>query len=233
MNTASFQIPALTKVNKFLLIGVASFFVLNSISAKMMGRDLIVWFGLSLEGMLSGHIFELITYPFFPRNLLEFLFDSMVIWFIGSDLEDKWGMKRYISFILTVTLGAALFYMLAQALTSTGQIVLSGPSVWALSLCFAFGIIFPERTMYFLFFPVKAKYFVMILIAISLYNGVFSPMGILAWGQMGSFICAWLWMIFEAKKSPFKGFSPKKRNSGHLQLVKDKDEKEKKKITYH
>lgn len=232
MNTSSLHIPSLTKVNKILLIVLGVLFIINSAAINFGNFNLLTWFGLSFEGMMSGHIFQLITYPFIPRGLLEFLFDGMVIWFIGCDLEDKWGMKRYLTFLLTVTLGAALFYLVVSPLSSVGYVVLGGPSVWALSLCLCFGVIFPERIMYFLFFPVKAKFFVMILIGISLYNGFFSPNGILAWGQIGAFISAWLWMIYESKGKGPKGPTRRRPKNSHLQLV-EKEESDKKKITYH
>jgi len=229
MNSPSFQIPTLTKMNRYLVISLAVLFVISSIFQASMNISLPYHFGLSLGGITDGKIFQLITYPFIARNILELLFDAMVIWFIGSDLENLWGQKRYLSFLLSVIVGSGLFYLLAEGISGAG-VVLYGPSIMGLGLCLAFGVLYPDRTMYFLFFPVKARYFVLILIGMSLYNGVFSPMGILAWGQLGAFASAWAWMVQQSRKSGGGGKS--KNRSKHLQLVKDTESK-KDKITYH
>lgn len=229
MNTSSFHIPTLTKINKFLVISLAVIFILTSILQSTSNIYLSSVFGLSIEGLLSGKIFQVLTYPLFARNILELLFDSMVIWFIGSDLENLWGEKRYISFLLSVVIGSSLFYLIASSIVDP-EIVLSGPSILGLGMCLAFGVLYPDRIMYFLFFPVKSRYFVLILIAMSMYNGLFSPKGILAWGQLGAFASAWAWMVYQSKKSGSGG--TRKTRSKHLQLVKDSEAK-KDKITYH
>lgn len=229
MNTSSFHIPTLTKLNKLLIIALAVLFILTSLLQSTSNIFLSSVFGLSLDGLLSGKIFQVLTYPLFARNILELLFDSMIIWFIGSDLESLWGDKRYLSFLLSVVLGSSFFYLIASSLVDPA-IVLSGPSIIGLGMCLAFGVLYPDRIMYFLFFPVKARYFVLILIAMSMYNGFFSPKGILAWGQLGAFASAWAWMVYQSKNSG--GGGKRKIRSKHLQLVKESEAK-KDKITYH
>jgi membrane associated rhomboid family serine protease len=44
-----------------------------------------------------------------------------------------------------------------------------------LGLLVAFGMLFPNQEVIFIFFPIKAKYLVMILAAIAVFPGIISP----------------------------------------------------------
>ena len=107
-----------------------------------------------------------------------------------------WGRIRYLGFLLNVILGGALFFLLTAFLFSKTVIyttIFSGPAGMATALCVAFGILFPNRIMFFFFFPLKAKYLVMIIVGMTLYAGFFSLGMAVAWGVLGSCLSAFLW----------------------------------------
>ena len=229
------QLPTMGRVNKFLVIAVVSLFLINSI-AKLSGFPLLGIVGLSASQFFSGHVYQLLTFSFMPTGLMEVIFDALIFWFIGSELEELWGEKRYIQFLVVTALGGGIIYLGLSLMFSSSLFYtypLSGPAGVCSALCVAFGVLFPERQMYLYIFPVKAKWFVLILIGISLYQGFFSPGGVLAWYQLGAMACGYGWMLFVSSPK-FKDWEKKsklsklKKKPSHLRVVKDDDD-----ITYH
>jgi membrane associated rhomboid family serine protease len=231
------QLPKIDPVNKVIIICLVTLFVLNGFSG-FAGLSLYNYMSLSLEQLISGKVWTLFTYPLLPGGLIELIFNALIIWFIGSELSLMWGKNRYLQFIGATMMGAAFTTLAIQAfnfapMTST----LAGASAFCSALCVAYGILNPERTMYFFFFPLQAKWFVIILVGMNLYNGIFSPGGVLAWSQLGAMASGYAWMIWISKNGASTG--PKRRkkvNKGHLSIVKsplEQEEPEEDKPTYH
>ena len=223
-------LPPLTRVNKIILIVLGAFFLLDSIMVRFSGQTLRAVTGLSASSFFDGHIYQLLTYPLVCNDLLGFLFTGLIFWFLGGEFEFLWGTRRYIKFLLTVLIVGGLFFLLIS-LPFSGPIQyfpLSGASGATGALCVAFGYLFPERVMYIIFFPVKAKYFAMILIGILLYQGFFYPAFAPVWGQVGSCACAFWWV----GQSRIRSFCSKYFKSRRKFSIIDKD-KDKDKNIYH
>tara|TARA_R110002072_G_scaffold64203_2_gene159381 strand:+ start:228148 stop:228852 length:705 start_codon:yes stop_codon:yes gene_type:complete len=231
--------PTITKTNKTLIIILISSFLIDAILAKAAGFSLSGITGLRAASVESGFIWQLLTYPLVPTSLFEILFEAMMLWFIGSELENLWGTTKYLKFLLACLLGGTVLYVLSTSFllrsTVAYQVTLSGPAGICSALAVAYGILFPERTMYLFLFPVKAKWFVGIIVAMSLYQGIFSPFGLLSWCQLGNIAAGYLWMLSQTKNSYnlSKLFGSTKRKKGHLKIVKDNEDKDDNDITYH
>lgn len=237
MNAQSqIYLPKLTLVNKSLIIVSSVVFVLDLILSKMSGMgSLFSMFGLSASGVFSGHVYTMITYPFFSRSIIEVILNCLMLWLMGSEFEANWGTKRYLSFIVTTVLGGALLYLGVVALFFQNSAVyafpLTGFSGIVGALCLAYAVIYPDRIFSFLMIiPVKAKYFCMILVVISLYQGIASPTGVGAWGQLGAIASAYLFMIaishrnfktLADKMSKMTQARPVKKSKAKLTIVKD------------
>jgi len=183
------QFPRLTPINKWLIIVSVALFFIEASLKQFAHFSLLPYMGLSLSGVSSGLIFEPFTYVFFSHGLMDVIFHALGLWFVGSELEELWGRKRYVSFLVGVSLGGALLYLLMGALFFEGMLwrfPLAGMSGPVMALFLGYAILYPNRPFLFMFvFSVPAKYFCMILIAMSLYTGVFTPAGIGAWGHLG------------------------------------------------
>ena len=229
-------LPQLTPVNKTLIIVLGSAFLLDSILVTTVGFSLKYLMGLQGPLFFSGHIYKLLSWPLVAGGLFEILFDSLILWFIGSELEMMWGRRRYIHFLLSAVLGGGLFFLGVAWMTGYG-VLLSGMGGVASAICVAFGILFPHRIMFFLFFPLKAKYLVMILVGMNLYQGLFSPGKALAWGILGSCLGAFLWIL--GRRGIWlrwiqEKFPVRKKKRRHLRLFDDKiEDKDEQDITYH
>jgi len=227
-----FQVPQLLKGTKWVLIITGGFFILNSILG-LSGLSLVAWFGLSLSQVLGGLVYTVATYPLLTSGPMEFLFNAMVLWFIGCELEALWGTKRYLQYILFSLLGGGLFFLLVESLIGQ-NFVLAGLHGVCNALVLGYGLIFPDRQLYLLLFPVKGKYFCIILVALQLYSGFFSPGGVLAWGHLGTMASGFiilLWWAQQKRKTrghmaPWEKIigQVSKRKASHLELVDDKKE---------
>ena len=234
------HLPKIDSINKTIIIGLVSLFLINGFLgfAKM---SLYPYMALSLDGLASGKVWTLLTYPLLPGGLIEIIFNALIIWFIGSDLSSLWGRQRYLQFIGATTLGAALIALGVSAFGfAPPASTLAGASAFCSALCIAYGIINPERTMYFFFFPLQAKWFVIILVGMNLYNGIFSPGHVLAWSQLGAMASGYAWMVWISSARKKENQSDqgvqrrKKVNKSHLKIVTEQDESEEEdKPTYH
>ena len=236
MNAQSqIYLPKLTLINKILIIISAVLFIADFALSRSAGMSLTAMLGLSADRVFSGHIYSVLTYPFLSHSILEVILNSLMLWSMGSEFEANWGQKRYLSFILTTMIGGAILYLGIVALFLSNSIVYSYPLTGFAgivgALCLAYAVIYPDRIFSFLMvIPVKAKYFCMILVIISLYQGIASPTGVGAWGQLGAIASAYLFMMVISHRN-FKTLSNKmgkmtqvraaKKSKAKLSIVKD------------
>jgi len=232
-------LPKLTLINKIFIIISSVLFILEFALSKMGSLSLFPFLGLSGSAILKGHIYSLVTYPFLSQSILEVILNSLMLWLMGSEFEANWGKKRYFNFLLTTIIGGAVLYLAVIFIFFQNSVVfnfpISGFSGIVGALCLAYAVIYPDRIFSFLMIiPVKAKYFCMILVVISLYQGIASPMGAGSWGQLGAIFSAYLFMIAVSHRN-FKQLSDKMnkitqlrskpKSKAKLSIVKDDSEK--------
>lgn len=130
-------------------------------------------------------IWQTFTYIFFHSDSpMHILFNGLMLWMVGSELEKHWGSRFFTTYFVTCGIGAALVYCLGVSLYAlfTGdprplEIPVEGASGALFGLLVAYGIVFSERVIYFMgLFPLKAKYFALIAAALDfsslLTNGI-------------------------------------------------------------
>ncbi len=133
-----------------------------------------MYFGLIPKTLIERFfIWQLVTYMFLHAlNPMHVLFNMMSLWFFGTELEQRWGKKLFLTYYFFTGIGAALFYLLGVAVVGLfkgmAPIVYTQPVVGASGAVFgillAYGLLFGDRTIYFMgAFPLKAKFFVAII----------------------------------------------------------------------
>jgi membrane associated rhomboid family serine protease len=228
------NLPRFTPINKILVISFVSMFIIHSIMSKLLGNEMLTTFlGLSGAGFSQGLIFQLITYPLVARGLLETIFGCLIIWFIGADLESSFGPKRYVTFILWAVVGAGLTYLFVSFVFFNSHQVwfypLTGLGGVTNALCVAYAIMYPDRTFLFmLIFPLKTRYFCLLLIVIQLYTGLMESShisGVLAWGHLAAMAFGFLY-LWQLSSPWMQRFHAKKAKKGraHLKIVEKKDD---------
>jgi membrane associated rhomboid family serine protease len=115
-------------------------------------------------------VWQLFTYMFLhdPNGLTHILFNMLTLWMFGVDLERTWGTKRFLQYYFICGMGAGICVVIANYLFGNPNLATIGASGAIYGLLLAFGVLFPDATVMFSFlFPIKAKYFVMIMGGIS------------------------------------------------------------------
>jgi membrane associated rhomboid family serine protease len=233
-----FYAPPLTKLNKGILIAAGGCFLVASILKAIGAFPLVGVLGLSANGLFHGLVYQLVTYPFVEVQLMSFLFNALVVWFIGSELEAQWGTKIYLRFLILVVVGVGLVFSLVNLAFFFGTSVYSA-SLYGLSginfaLLIAYSLLFPDRQMAFMMvFPIRARTFCWILAGIEAYLAIFSNIRT-SWAHLLAMGLSYLIIHFQTnpliRKALHTSWKPRGgggKSSGkkHLYVVKDEDQK--------
>ena len=232
-------LPKLSFINKIIIITASVIFAFNAILEKVSAFSLDTILGISAEHLLHGHIYSLVTYPFFNHSILEVILNCLMLWLMGSEFESNWGRARYLKFLATVIIGGALFYLLISIIFFKNHLIYSLPLTGlggvVAALCVAYAVIYPTRVFSFMMIiPIQAKYFCWILVALALYQGFSTPLMVGAWGQLGAIVAGFLYMVIVSnrnfkllsqKMSQIVSVSSRKKSKAKLTIVKENDEK--------
>ena len=115
------------------------------------------------------------TYMFLHAGPGHILWNMLVLWMFGVELERLWGTKFFLKVYFASGLaGAALTLLLSVLPISVAATFVDTPTVGAsgaiFGLLLAYALYFPDRPIYMYFlFAVPAKYFVMIVAALSFF----------------------------------------------------------------
>ncbi len=233
-------LPPLTKVNRYLIGILVVSFVVAAVFAQFLDISLVNILGLNLSGLKQGHIYKMITYPFVNVGLFNVVFTGLLFWFLGSDLEMRWGSKRYIQYLMLATLvnGFAFSFFSLFMGGASLHYPFHGMAFLSSAMCVSYAVIYPDRIFqFFMIIPVKAKYFCLILAGMNVYQGFFTPGGAQAFGNIASMIFGAVFVVGVkalgnylrtqgARAGGTNKFSAKanKKKKGHLRLV-DEEEK--------
>ena len=225
MSYQQFYTPRLTFVSKIFIILTVSFFLLSSVLRLSMGSGLEATLGLSSAFFFRGGFHTLITYPFLGTGLFEVIFDCMMIWFLGCELEAMWGRLKYFMLALMATLLSGVVYLAVSLLfPSLSTYPLTGLAGICNALLVAYALIYPDRYFsFFMIFPIKAKWFCLILLGMQLYLGIFSPGASLAWGHMGGMLAGLLFIKWPRMGSFKMNLPSRPKKKGNLRLVNGED----------
>jgi membrane associated rhomboid family serine protease len=129
--------------------------------------------------VVFGAVWQLFTWLFLhdPHGVLHILFNMLALWMFGTPVEQTWGTRRFLQYYFLCGVGSGICVVLVNLLIGNWDQPTIGASGAIFGLLLAFGMLFPEQEILFMFlFPMKAKYAVMIYGAIA-FLGTLSPGG--------------------------------------------------------
>lgn len=174
------HLPGLPRGVKWLLISNCAVFVLYFFAVRTNHADLFRDLSLWPRAVLTlPAVWQLFTYMFLhdPWGVTHILFNMLMLWMFGSDLERDWGTKRFLQYYFLCGVGAGLCVVAANALFGSLDARTIGSSGAIYGLLLAYGVVYADRiVLLFFLFPMKAKYMVMIFGAIA-FLGSFGPSG--------------------------------------------------------
>lgn len=145
---------ALPPAIKMLLIANAGMFFLQILNYGA----IVQYLGLSPSMVTSGAVWQLVTYMFLHGGFMHILFNMFGLWMFGRDIEHAWGSREFLKYYMICGVGAGIVTVAAL----WGSVIPTiGASGAVFGILLAYGMLFPNRLVYFMFvIPIPAKYFV-------------------------------------------------------------------------
>lgn len=212
-----------TVVKNLLIINVL--FFLATIACEMVLHiDLTDYLGLHYIGASGFQPYQLVTYMFMHGSFAHLFFNMFALWMFGNTLENIWGPNRFLLFYFICGVGAGLVQELVQYIQyvttlqdydnvriAANQVIpmsqylnmltTVGASGAVYGILLAFGMMFPNSTLYIYFaIPIKAKWFVIIYGVIELFSGFTSVDNVAHFAHLGGMLFGLILILYWKKK---------------------------------
>ena len=221
------SIPTVTK--NLLIINVLMF--IATWVFEMKGVDLSDYLGLHFFMASDFKVYQLITYMFMHGGFQHIFFNMFALWMFGVVVENTWGPKKFLFYYIACGIGAGLVQELVQyshyiieglaaydsVRTPDGVLPMGdylnlwntvGASGAVYGILLAFGMLYPEQRIFIfpLPVPIKAKWFVLIYVAIELLSALGTTGdGVAHFAHLGGMLFGWL-IILYWKHHPGSGY---------------------------
>jgi membrane associated rhomboid family serine protease len=146
------------------------------------------------------HVWQLATYMFLHGGVFHLLFNMLMLWMFGTELERMWGTRYFLKFYFVCGVGAAVLTLLFALMPLDvsrylyGSIII-GASGAIFGLLIAYAVYFPDRPLLLFFlFPVKMKHAAMIFGAMELYAAMTSVGGVANATHLGGALVGYLYL---------------------------------------
>jgi len=124
---------------------------------------------LSLDGVKRGCLWQFFTYQFLHGGLPHLVVNSLALYFFGRPLEDALSKGSFLKLYLLSGLARVVVQVLLGLVSPRFGLPMVGASAGICGLIAAFALLHPDSTIYVGFFlPVRAKYFLPLMIVLSL-----------------------------------------------------------------
>ena len=159
--TSAFGGP-LTRAVKYIIVACLVVFFLQIIFP-----ELTFWLALDPNRVLSRfELWRLVTWLFVHGDPLHLIFNMLMLFMFGCEIERHWGTNRLARYYFFCGLGAAAFALFPPF----SRDVHIGASGAIYGVLLAYGLSFPTRTIYFMMLvPLEARYFVIVMGLLAFY----------------------------------------------------------------
>ena len=182
---------------------------------------LTYFFGLTPQLVLTRFwIWQPFTYMFLHGGIGHILFNMLILWMFGLQLERLWGSRFFLRYYFVTGIGAGVSTIVAGLLPfafsdPTYVTATIGASGAIYGLLMAFALYYPNTPiLIFFLFPVPAKYFVMILGAIA-FLSVPQSAGVAHVAHLGGLVVGYFYL------KRLRGLSASRLGFGRLGIMAD------------
>jgi len=159
-----------------------------------------------------GHHFQphqILTHIFFSgapgfSGFLHVLFEILILWSFGSELERTWGGEQFLKFFFSGLLGGGLlsFLIAMTLLPGTGVYGFGGGLAAVMT---GYAILWPNRQiLFFFFFPLRMKWFILILFVLMAGSGQIGQIILYSGGALGGT----LFLYYYVKRGNLYSYTP-------------------------
>jgi membrane associated rhomboid family serine protease len=193
------------RMTTILIVVLIVGFVIQSLLLFYGRFDSLRYFGLTVQGLKEGKVWQLITFQFlhavpWPWHVL---FNCLGLYFFGRPVEETFGPKRFlILYFLAGIAGGLLYVITTVVLPHHPDVSVVGASAGICGLIAIFCSLHPMQELttwiYFLPITIRARYFLMFLGLFSLFGtlvpfddiahaahlgGILFGIGYVRWGE--------------------------------------------------
>ena len=208
-SSVDYGFPPFTRTVKALVFINLGLFLLTFVlgnSTPELAFTLIQLFGLKPEAVVHGWIWQLFSYGFLHAGIGHVLFNMLSVWMFGSRLEVDWGRQRFLEFYFFSMVGAAVTTVAisyTHVLGMSPGVVTVGASGAIYGLIVAFGVLYSRMRVYvFGIFPLEARVFAAIWIALALFQALGSRGDVNNVAHLGGALFGYIYLRF----MPRRGF---------------------------
>ncbi len=181
-----------TQAIKVLIIINVSMYLLQIITVSQL--DMIRIFGLSAE-TIWPLIWQPVTYMFMHGGVWHVAINMFVLWMFGAELETIWGKNEFLKYYFVTGIGAGIIWLFFNI--GGANTILIGASGAVYGILMAYGLMFPNRTVYIYFlFPVKVKWFVIFIGAIAFFSSMGTGSNISHLTHLSGMLIGYLYLRF-------------------------------------
>ncbi len=170
-------------------------------------------------------IWQFFTYMFLHGTFFHIGFNMFALWMFGGELDRSWGTREFLIFFFITGVGVGLIHWIFATGVPLPRFAgdysrpLIGSSGAIFGLLAAYGICFPERRILFmLLFPMKAKWFVLLLAAIELYL-CRVPGSVAHFAHLSGMLIGYIYLKKEWNLAAARIYLDDRRRRGKLKLV--------------
>jgi hypothetical protein len=133
----------------------------------------------------------------------------------GMDLENDWGSRKFFIYYLICGVGGGLSNLLIGPLFGPAAPTV-GASGAIYGVLIAFGMMYPDRPIFVYFLlPIRAKYFVLIYIALELWTGVTTTADNVAhFAHLGGAAVGFVYIMLDQPGNPIRAWFARLGGSG-------------------
>jgi membrane associated rhomboid family serine protease len=181
---------------KWLLISNTAVFLVCYLGGPALQRHVAVLLALSADAAVRTlMIWQVFSYMFVHFSLWHLLFNMLALWMFGLPIEQTWGTRKFLKFYFLCGVIAGCCVLVVNMLVGDWATPTLGASGAVFGLLVAFGILFPDTIiLLFLLFPMKAKYAVMIFVAVELVTTFGPNTGVSTIAHLGGGAFAYLYL---------------------------------------
>jgi membrane associated rhomboid family serine protease len=199
-------VPGLPTGIKWLLIANTAVFLLQWLAQGTSFDGIFAPFAL-VPSLVAKHfyIWQLATYMFLHGGIWHILWNMLALWMFGSDIEQAWGTRRFLRMYFFCGVGAGICVVVLNYIFGNPNIATIGSSGAIYGILLISAMLWPDRVILFSFlFPIKMKYFVMIVGAIAFLNSRSVNSGVSDVAHLGGMLFGYIFL----KLPKTRGFDP-------------------------
>ncbi|MBN2242217.1 MAG: rhomboid family intramembrane serine protease [Acidobacteria bacterium] len=163
--------PAAWAVKKIITANVIVF-ALQFIAYRFFGSNFLeFYFGLIPESVTREYrIWQLATYMFLHGGPIHILVNMLMLYMFGNELERLWGTRRFLQYYFVTGIGAGVCSWIVGV---HDFVVIIGASGAIYGILLAYGLMYPNRIVYFgMLFPIRVKWMVILMGALAFLSSI-------------------------------------------------------------